>query len=125
LRRIAGPPPVLGPGVEALMADQMAWMLGSCSVIVTRDYGVEWHLSIAHPVRYPSWDEVAEARYRILPPWITMVMVLPPVKDYVNVHENCFHLHQVVNGNPAGPGPYLRERLVRDYELGGVWTFPV
>lgn len=24
-----------------------------------------WHLSISHPLRYPTWDEIKEARYSL------------------------------------------------------------
>lgn len=60
-----------------------------------------WHLSIAHTglggpdsSRYPTWDEVHEARYKFLPGNITVAMLLPPKSQYVNVHQNCFHLWQ-------------------------------
>jgi hypothetical protein len=73
----------------------MAYRLGECTVIVTRDRGVEWHLSITHHSRYPTWDEIAQARYRCLPDDIWVAMYLPPASDYVNVHPNCFQLHEI------------------------------
>jgi hypothetical protein len=89
------PPPelarVLVPGVNDHLR---TYRLGECSVIVTKEYG-QWHLSIAHRARRPSWDEVAEARYRILPDGVTMAMLLPPMRDYLNIHENCYQLVQV------------------------------
>jgi hypothetical protein len=72
------------------------WRLGECSVILTHDgrpFG--WHLSIAHPHRYPKWDEIAEARYRCMKPEITVAMLLPPMEEYINVHKNCFQLHEI------------------------------
>jgi len=69
-------------------------------VIVTREFG-NWHLSIAHPLRYPTWDEIAEARYRILPDGVTMALLLPPRAEYVNVNPNCFQLFQVDPGGPS------------------------
>lgn len=61
------------------------------TVIVTRDAG-RWHLSIAHPTRYPSWEEIKRARYRFVPDDVYMMMGLPPKHLWVNVHQNCFHL---------------------------------
>lgn len=55
----------------------------------------EYHLSISHQARYPTWDEIAEARYKFLPDALTFAMVLPPKGEYVNVHENTFHLHEL------------------------------
>lgn len=54
-----------------------------------------WHMSIAHIDRYPTWDEIADARYRLCPEEITMAMLLPPPGEYVNEHPHCFHLWQV------------------------------
>lgn len=54
-----------------------------------------WHLSISHPRRYPTWDEIAHARYELLPGDITMAMLLPPMDEYVAVHDHAFHLHQL------------------------------
>lgn len=56
-----------------------------------------WHLSISHPLRYPRWDEIKEARYDLVPNDVTMAMILPPQEQYVNVHPNCFHLHEIDN----------------------------
>jgi hypothetical protein len=60
------------------------------------------HLSISHrtngrnpkPGRYPTWDEIAHARYELCPHDIDMVMHLPPPSDYVAVHDTTFHLHE-------------------------------
>jgi hypothetical protein len=53
-----------------------------------------YHLSISHPHRYPKWDEIKSARYDLIPNDVTMMMYLPRREDYVNVHPNCFHLHE-------------------------------
>jgi len=53
-----------------------------------------FHLSISHrtnthppkPGRYPTWDEICEARDRM------MVQLLPPRDQWVNVHSTTFHL---------------------------------
>jgi len=83
------------PQVKArLEPGARAYRLGECLVFV----GVSedgWHLSISHPSRYPTWDEIKAARYQLTPHNITMAMILPPPNEYVNIHENCFHLWQV------------------------------
>src|SRR5262245_19530158 len=68
------------------------YTLGECSIVVTRNLGKLWHLSIAHPDRYPTWDEISQARYRCVPKNIWMAMYLPPPHDYTNIHRNCFQL---------------------------------
>jgi hypothetical protein len=72
---------------------------GHLSVFVGREPD-GFHLSISHrtndhppqPGRYPTWDEIVEARYEFCPGAMTMVMYLPPKSEYVNVHETTFHL---------------------------------
>ncbi len=75
---------------------------GQLRVLITEDPG-GWHLSISHarmkkgepvPGRYPTWDEIAEARYRFLPDDLDFVMHLPPMDEYVAVHPTTFHLHE-------------------------------
>lgn len=77
---------------------------GHLSVIVSREAG--WHLSISHrtnelrprPGRYPTWDEITDARYQFCPNEATMAMLLPPREEYVNLHETTFHLWEVPGG---------------------------
>ena len=76
-----------------------AVQMGPCRVILSRDPsgragGLLWHLSISCSDRYPTWDEIKEARYRLLPNHLTFVMFLPPKEEYVNALQNCFHLHE-------------------------------
>ena len=71
------------------------YFLGECRVCITRDgKDAMFHLSISHPSRYPTFDEIKEARYRLIPDDVTMVMMFPPRGQYVNLHTNCFHLYQ-------------------------------
>lgn len=66
-------------------------VLKDCRILVTVD-DERIHMSISHPTRYPTWDEIKEARYKFVPDNKFMVMVLPPKANYVNVHPFCFHL---------------------------------
>jgi len=89
-------PPQIGvPGCKA-------FRMNGCNILVSKDPVTErgiivmrWHLSISHLGRYPTWSEIKEARYTLLPDEVTMAMLLPPKEQYVNVHENCFHLHEI------------------------------
>lgn len=68
--------------------------LSECSILVSPplDDSYGWHMSIAHHKRYPTWDEIAKARYELLPQDRTYVMVLPKPDDYINVHNFCFQV---------------------------------
>lgn len=86
-----------GFSMEGLEPGSKHYKAGKLQIIVSPPYakaGLGWHISISHPERYPSWDEIMYYRYRLCPKDITMVMYLPPLNEYVNLHEHCFHLHQ-------------------------------
>jgi hypothetical protein len=81
---------------EAMQRGTRCFTSTECNaqVLVSRSAEFGWHLSISHPWRYPTWDEIAAARYALVPDAVTMAMVLPPSDEYVNLHPNCFHLHE-------------------------------
>jgi len=54
-----------------------------------------WHVSISHPSRYPTWDEIADVRYALVPDDVTLAMLLPPRSEYVNAHPTTMHLWQI------------------------------
>ena len=62
-----------------------------------------FHMSISHrisnndhrPGRYPTWDEIVDARYRFCPLNVTMAQLLPPQDQYANLHDTTFHLWQI------------------------------
>jgi hypothetical protein len=59
-----------------------------------------WHLSISFRnhkgllTRYPTWDEIAQARDHFLPASVEFVMFLPKTEEYVALHDTTFHLHE-------------------------------
>jgi hypothetical protein len=76
---------------------------GRLIAIVTEE-PAGWHLSISHRrdtrrgpihVRYPRWDEIADARDRFLPPDRPFIMLLPAAGDYVAEHKTTMHLHEL------------------------------
>lgn len=74
------------------------YTVGECRVLQSH----RLHFSISHPDRYPTWDEIAAARYALLPKLKDCVMVLPPDDQYANVHEYCFHVHLLRDLAPGG-----------------------
>lgn len=69
-----------------------------------------WHLSVSHRAgvengprgtqreiftRYPSWDEMKSAKYKLLPVDVPMSLEFPvrnPKEGYLNVAQTCLHL---------------------------------
>jgi hypothetical protein len=94
----------------ALCAER--YVMGECLLMLAReplDGRYIWHLSISHPSRYPTWDEIKTARYG-MPGLaeVSMAQILGPVGDgeWVNLHENCFHLYEIGAGDdPALVSP--------------------
>ena len=80
-----------------------------------------WHLSVSHAARrahgvpraasrYPTWDELAHARYELLPDDIDVVMHLPPPAEFLSVHEHLLPL-------PRAPAPMTAYRLTVERDL--------
>lgn len=45
--------------------------------------------------RYPTWDEIADARDQFLSADRAFAMILPAAAEYVAVHDTTFHLHEL------------------------------
>lgn len=93
-----GPPMRMGPVIAQVLTRNVHD--GRLRAIVAEE-PLGWHLSVSHtahnprrPPRYPTWDELADARYALLPDDIDVVMHLPPATEYVAVHDTTFHLHE-------------------------------
>ena len=83
--------------------DWYAW--GDVSAHVAKENCL-WHLSISVAYRYPTWDEIFTAWYDLVPGAgqdFNGAILLPRKSEYVNIHPNCFHVHQLKDAEmPAG-----------------------
>jgi hypothetical protein len=70
------------------------YRMGPCAILVAIEDG-KWHLTISRKDKLPSWEEVRDARYALVPDEVTMAMLLPPKDEYVNLHEYCLGLWQI------------------------------
>lgn len=91
--------------------------MDACTVMVGWTNHLGWHLSIDHPSRYPTWDEIAHARYKLLPDKVEMGLPLPPSARYVNESQNCFHLWE----SPVRGRPYIPSTKPEDYDQVTSW----
>lgn len=81
-----------------IVADR--YMKGDCRVLISKEphgrgASLLWHLSISCADRYPTWEEIKDARYNLLPLGATFAQILPPPNQYVNIHDYCFHLWEL------------------------------
>lgn len=72
------------------------YVWGVVRACIAKESG-RWHLSISCENRYPTWDEIYTAWYDLVPDAaeIEGAIFLPRKSEYVNIHPNCFHVHQV------------------------------
>ena len=91
---------ITAPRGDGIAPGTKAYRRGLFTIMVSDEEG-GWHMSIAHPTRYPTWNEIKKARYALLPPEITMAQLLPPKNVYVNLHSNCFHLWEIKDDDRA------------------------
>lgn len=67
---------------------------GDLLVFTSTDDDGCFHLSISNPYRYPTWDEMVDAKKRFFSPDKEAVIVLPRDSDYISLHPNCFHIFE-------------------------------
>jgi hypothetical protein len=92
----AGTTAQINGGVMQLQPGSKAYRMGECKIFVSPPTSLMgWHMSISHPRRYPTWDEIAKARYKLIPDETQIVMHLPPRDEYVAIHNYCFQLHEL------------------------------
>lgn len=62
-------------------------------ILITIDDG-KWHLSVSasHPLGY---YEIKQMRYMFLPNRVHAAQIFPPREEFVNLHENCYHLYEI------------------------------
>ena len=93
--------PSVALALQGLEPGTRLFRMGKASIFVSPPFqGKGWHMSIARQDRYPDWDEIAKAWYELVPEADrrTAVMVLPPRDEYINIHSNCFQVHELLDG---------------------------
>ena len=85
---------------QLISAKARYYMKGDCRAIFTLEPArltglVRQHLSVSCADRLPNWDELKDARYSLMGLGITVVSVLPPSTEYVNIHNFTLHLWEV------------------------------
>lgn len=62
-------------------------------IFITVEMGA-WHLSVSsnHTLGY---YELKDIRYRFMPNDMAVAQIFPPREEFVNIHENCFHLYEI------------------------------
>lgn len=74
---------------------------GPLMALVSYENGL-WHLSVSGEGFIPTYNQIKEARYSLVPDDCHMAMIYPPKSEFVNVHETCLHLFQLSNEEMKG-----------------------
>jgi len=86
-----------GMKYKGRLGDGLIYRMGQCLVILSGPKEREqigWHFSISCADRNPTWEEQKAVRYALVPDDIYMVSIMPPKREYVAVHEFCFHWYE-------------------------------
>lgn len=62
------------------------------SVAVEEDARRWLHLSVAHPERMPTWEDLVDVKELFIGRRAYAFQVIPPRSRYVNLHPFCLHL---------------------------------
>ncbi len=88
--------PISQEVAQLLEPGSRAFRMGPCQIIVSKQRA-GWHLSVSRPDRLPTWEEVRDARYELVPDEATMALLLPPKSEYVNVYNFCLQMYEIPN----------------------------
>lgn len=61
------------------------------SVVASSGYGWE-HVSVSHPKKTPTWDEMEFIKRMFFKPEETVMQLHVSVKNHINIHPYCLHL---------------------------------
>lgn len=70
------------------------------SIAVEQDGRVWLHLSMAHPSRMPTYEELTYLKRHWAGDERKAIMVLPAKTEHVNIHQNCLHLFVCLDEDP-------------------------
>jgi hypothetical protein len=61
------------------------------------------HVSVSHPDRCPTWEEMDEIKRRFWAPQDTVMQLHVPVSDHKSLHDYCLHLWRPLTGEIPRP----------------------
>lgn len=62
-------------------------------VLINKEDGL-WHLSVS--ADFPlGYMQIKDVRYKFLPDAMQVAQIFPSRKEFVNVHDSCYHLWQL------------------------------
>lgn len=91
--------------------DGTCFQKGALLAIVTEDETGRFHLSVSLTHRLPTYDELKDARYALVPHDKWMVQVFPPPSEFINIHPYVLHLWEL---------PQPQKEWTRAYNGGSI-----
>jgi hypothetical protein len=96
-RKLNGP--VMPDGQKAKAWQHKNKLTVIMSVEDRRPGGIWWHISIAHPLGLPSWEQLVEVKEAFMGKEVKAMHLLPPRSQWMNVHPHCMHLWVRLDGD--------------------------
>lgn len=62
-------------------------------ILILNEHG-KWHLSVSCNYTI-GYYELKEIRYMFMPNAMHVAQIFPPREEFVNLHQNCFHLYEI------------------------------
>ena len=81
------------PGVDGGMWDNRKKQLRVIASVNTELDGKRWlHMSMSHPKRVPTYEELVYLKRHWAGEQLKCILVFPPSDEHVNIHPFCLHL---------------------------------
>jgi hypothetical protein len=92
---------LLQPGQDGALFVSMSRRLSVIVSGMVYPDGKRWyHVSVAHPERLPSYNELCEVKSVFIGDNKKAIQVFPAKSEHVNIHPNCLHLWHCVDEDP-------------------------
>jgi hypothetical protein len=69
------------------------YVMGRLAIQLGRPNGY-WHISVSHPERDPTWEEIKHVQNE-LKPGVFFAMPMPPKEWWMSIAKRCYHLFEV------------------------------
>src|SRR5690606_32119583 len=86
-----------------------AFHIPAKGLFIIASAGGGWeHVSVSHPDRCPTWDEMAQVKQLFWAPDDAVMQLHVPVRDHINVHPFCLHLWRPLDAEiPLPPKEFV------------------
>lgn len=78
-----------------LNSTMRVFRMGECQIIFANEMR-QWHISVTCEQRYPTWDELRDIGWALVPGKKLYIEVPTQQEPYLNAHPFCLHMWSLV-----------------------------